>query len=62
MSPLGPGTLKGPFLFCAFSILTPDETEEQTGLVPDLHRQLWQLPCIYCCCFAYSVDLVLEDA
>lgn len=50
------------FLFCTFSIPNPDEAEEETGLSPDLHHQLWQLQYIYCCCFANSVDLVIEDA
>lgn len=61
VSPLGSGTLKDSFSFCIF-ILTPDEAEEETAHSPDLNHQLWQLQCIYRCCFANSVDLVLEDA
>lgn len=62
VSPLGSGTLKDTFLFCTFSILTPNEAEEETGLSPDLHHQLWQIQCIYCSCIANSEDLVFEDA
>lgn len=59
---MGSGTLKDTFLFCTFSILTPNEAEEETGLSPDLHHQLWQIQCIYCSCIANSEDLVFEDA
>lgn len=62
VSPLGSGTLKDTFLFCAFSILTPNEAEKASGLIPDLPHQLWQIQCIYCSCIANSEDLVFEDA